>query len=201
MRLILVDGTRVEESNLNRVLSFHHADVGKPKVDVLKNYLETIRPNQLSIEPLRESFRDPNGISINSKSQKVRNAVHDADVVFIATDTNSSRRAIQKLKRDSTVDGMMLSCGILIDADNGNFAYECNWEPNTLPQAPDVGYGPENASYAAIVLEATAVAFAMLLSHLKCPDSDFKYCYRRFDRCLRHVETKWELEKSNENGP
>ena len=200
-RLTLVDGTNVKESNLNRVFSFHHADVDRPKVDVLKDYLEAIRPGQLDITPLRESFRDPDVVPINRKAQLVRDAVHDADVVFVATDKNTSRRAIQKLQRDSTVRGMMLSCGVYIDAEKGIYKFECSWSPATLPEAPDLGYGPHNASYAAILLEATSVAFTMLLSHLLSPASDFKYYRRLYDACLRPVETSLEPETSSENGP
>ena len=164
-RLTLVDGSTVKGSNLNRVFSFQHSDIGRPKVDVLKTYLEAIRPGHLDITPLRESFRDPDLVPINPMVQRVRDAVHDADVVFIATDKNTSRRAIQKLQRESTVRGMMLSCAVYIDAEKGTYKFECNWSPATLPDAPDLGYGPDNASYAAILLEATSVAFAMLLSH------------------------------------
>lgn len=193
-RLTLVDGATVKESDLNRVFSFHHANIDQPKVHVLKAYLETIRPGLLDVTPLRESFRDPDLVTINSKAQRVRDAVHDADVVFIATDQNTSRRAIQKLHRDSTVRGMMLSCGVYIDAEEDTYEFECTWSPATLPEALDIGYGPDNASYAAILLEATSVAFTMLLSHLMCPASDFKYYRRRYDGCLRPVETDLEPE-------
>ena len=200
-RLTLIDGTTVKGSNLNRVFSFHHADIGKPKVHVLTAYLETIRPGQLDITPLRESFRDPDLVSINPEAQRVRDAVHDADVMFIATDQNTSRRAIQKLHRDSTVRGMMLSCGVFIDAEKDIYEFECTWSPATLPEALDIGYGPNNASYAAILLEATSVALTMLLSHLMCPASDFKYYRRRYDGCLRPVGTSLEWETSSESGP
>ena len=201
IRLTLVDGTHVKESNLNRVFGFYHADIDKPKVHVLKDYLESIRPGKLDITPLPESFRDPDLVPINPASQRVRDAVHDADVVFVATDKNTSRRAIQKLQRDSSVRGMMLSCAVYIDAEKDIYKYECNWFPATLPEAPDMGYGPHNASYAAILMEATSVSFTMLLSHLKCPDSDFRYYRRQFDACLRPVETSLEWETSSENGP
>lgn len=199
-RLTLIDGNNVKASDLNRVFSFHHADLRTPKVHVLKAYLESIRPGKLDIKSLCESFRDPDLVPINPEAQCVRNAVHDADIVFIATDKNTSRRAIQKLHRDSTVRGKMLSCGIYIDAEKDTYEFECNWSPATLREALDIGYGPQNASYAAIVLEATSVAFTMLLSHLTCPDSDFKYYRRRYDGSLRPVETSLEPKTSSENG-
>ena len=54
------------------------------------------------------------------------------------------------------------------------------------------GYGPDNASFASIVLEATSVAFAMLLSHLKCGDSQFKRYRRQYDAIFAPVETPVE---------
>ena len=43
-RLTLIDGSGVEESNLNRVFSFSYSDCGDPKVEALKRRLESIRP-------------------------------------------------------------------------------------------------------------------------------------------------------------
>ena len=203
-RLTLVDGTEVQESNLNRVFSFSHADIGKPKVAVLKGHLEAIRPDKLDVTALRESFRDPDLVSINTEAQRVRDAVHDACVVFIATDTRASRVAIQKLYRDRAERGRLLSCGVYIDRKQGIFEFECNWSPKSVPLpmgAKEIGYGPENASYAAILLEATSVAFSMLLSNLSCPDTDFKYYCRRYDACLRPVNTSLEHEISSDDGP
>ena len=51
------------------------------------------------------------------------------------------------------------------------------------------GYGPENASFAAIVLEATSVAFTMLLSHLRDGKSQFRRYRRRYDANFMVVET------------
>ena len=203
-RLTLVDGSEVQGSSLNRVFSFLHADIGAPKVNVLKRHLEAIRPDKLEIMPIRESFRDPNRVPINEEAQMARDAVHDASVVFIATDTRVSRLAIQELYRNRARPGRLLSCGVHIDRANGIFEFECNWSPRNVPLpvgAEEVGYGPENASYAAILLEATSVAFAMLMSNLSSPDSDFKYYKRRYDACFRPVETLWECEIPNGGVP
>ena len=203
-RLTLVDGTDVQESNLNRVFSFSHADIDKPKVEVLKGHLEAIRPDKLKITALRESFRDPDLVPIDAEAQRVRDAVHDACVVFIATDTRASRVAIQKLYRHRAERGRLLSCGVHIDRDQGIFEFECNWSPRNvrLPTgSKEIGYGPDNASFAAILLEATSVAFAMLLSNLSCPDTDFKYYRRRYDSCLQPVETSLEYEIPSDDGP
>lgn len=183
--LTLVDGTRVEDSNLNRVFSFVNADCGEPKVRVLKRYLESIRPG-LEVNVFQDSFRRREHIT-RPEGQLVRDAVHDADVVFIGTDTNTSRLAIEELHRDKG-RGMLLSCGVLVDREADIFEFECTWSPVTPPdKAADEGYGPENASFASLVHEATSVAFTMLLSHLTCADSNFRWYRRRYDACLRPI--------------
>ena len=199
-QLTLIDGADVEESNLNRVFSFSSADLAKPKVDALKKRLESIRAG-LEICTLRDSFRKPEDIlEDHPLGQCVRDAVHDADVVFIGTDTNQSRLAIERLCRDKG-GGMFLSCGVLVDRKSGVFEFECNWSPGTpAKRADEEGYGPENASFASIVHEATSVAFTMLLSHLRCEHSDFKSYLRRYDASFQPVETVVN-GRSNGNTP
>ena len=134
---------------------------------------------------------DLNRTTAFGRGRRVRDAVHDTDVVFIGTDTNSSRLAIERLIRCRPSDrpAMYLSCGIHVDRASGSYYFECNWSPKTPEErADDEGYGPENASYAAIVLEATAVCFSMLLSHLISNDSSFRSYSRRYDATLTPVE-------------
>ena len=190
LRLTLIDGSRVEDSNLNRVFSFFPEDCGKNKVEVLKKRLESIRPDRLKITAVPDSFRRLEDIlDTHSIGQQVRDAVCDADVVFIGTDTNKSRLAIEKLSQDED-KRMYLSCGVRADAEAGVFELECAWLPETPPERDgDEGYGPENASFASIVHEAVSVAFTMLLSHLKRADSSFKSYYRRYDGNFQPVET------------
>ena len=199
-RLTLIDGAEVEESNLNRVFSFSSADLTKPKVDALKKRLESIRAS-LEICTLRDSFRKPEDILEDHPiGQCVRDDVHDADVVFIGTDTNKSRLAIERLCRDKG-GGMFLSCGVLVDRESDVFEFECNWSPRTpAERADEEGYGPENASFASIVHEATSVAFTMLLSHLRCEHSGFKSYLGRYDASFQPVETVVN-GRSNGNTP
>ena len=187
-RLILVDGGLVELSNLNRVFSFSLDDCDNPKIEVLKNRLESICPS-LEISILRDSFRKPEEILGNYPlGQTVRDAVYDADVVFVGTDTNTSRLAIEELCRDKD-GGMLLSCGVLVDKEAGVYEFECTWSPKTPEEKADAeGYGPENASFASIVHEATSVAFTMLLSHLKDESSNFKSYRKTYDANLRPIE-------------
>ena len=187
-RLSLIDGDVVDESNLNRVPSFAWPDIKRCKVAALKARLDAIRPG-LHIRALPTTFKEPEDILDDPLGQPARDAVHDAHVVFVGTDTNTSRLAIEAL-RVPRHSGMLLSCGILVDRKRGIFEFECNWSPQTPPErAQDEGYGPDDASFAALVLEATAVAFTMLISHLGNSGSDFRSYVRRYDAAFRPVET------------
>ena len=200
LKLTLIDGTKVEESNLNRVFSFSQSDCEEPKVEALRRRLESIRPD-LDIRVLQDSFKTPEDILEDCLiGQQVRDAVHDADVVFIGTDTNRARLAIEDLHQDKD-GGMLLSCGVLVDRKSDVFEFECTWSPTTPPERVDEkGYGPENASFASVIHEATSVAFTMLLSHLSCANSDFKSYRRRYNACFRPVET-FVNGKSSGNTP
>ena len=192
-RLTLIDGGTVKKSGLNRVLCFTAGDVDKPKVKVLERHLRAVAGNELDVCCLEDSFRQPDQIlDGNTVGQRVRDAVHDADVVFAATDTNTSRLAIEELCRDKG-GGMLLCCGVRVDRAAGVYEYECAWSPKTPEDQAEVeGYGPENASFASIVLEATSVAFTMLLSHLQCGESKFRRYRRKYDANFVPVETSVE---------
>ena len=188
IHVTLIDGDTVDESNLNRVSSFAWDNVDLLKVDALKARLEAIRPG-LDILTVPSSFKERDDILDDRLGQPVRDAVHDSDVVFVGTDTNASRLAIEKLHKFRG-GGMLLSCGVLVDRENGVFEFECNWPPQTpAERAEDEGYGPDDASFASIVIEATAVAFSMLISHLTSPGSGFRSYLRRYDATFQPVET------------
>ena len=187
-QLTLIDGDTVDPSNLNRVFSFAGPDIDQPKVDALKARLASIRPD-LNVRPFPTTFKEREDILDDRLGQPARDAVHDADVVFVGTDTNTSRLAVEALHA-SRRGGMLISCGILVDRKAGIFEFECNWSPKTPPErAEDEGYGPDEASFPSIVLEATAVAFSMLVSHLTCPNSGFRSYLRRYDASFLPVET------------
>lgn len=187
-QLTLIDGDVVDPSNLNRVFSFAGPDINHPKVDALKARLDSIRPD-LNVRPFATTFKEPQDILDDSLGQPARDAVYDADVVFVGTDTNASRLAIEALHA-SRRGAMLISCGILVDRKAGIFEFECNWSPKTPPErAADEGYGPEQASFPSIVLEATAVAFSMLISHLNDCESPFRSYLRRYDASFLPVET------------
>lgn len=200
VNLVLIDGAKVNPTNLNRVFQFIESDCGKYKSEVLRDRLSSIRKGT-EISVLTDHFRSPENILPNHNvGQDVRDAVYDADLVFLGTDTNQSRIAIEQMCREKT-KGNYLSCGIMVDHQKGVFEFDCAWSPKTPAQRKeDCGYGPENASYASIVHEATSLAFTMLLSHLKDPKSDFKSYLRRYDSNFRPVKTGIN-EKPSGNTP
>ena len=103
-QLTLIDGTEVKESSLNRVSSYCKSDRGQHKVEALKERLEAIRTD-VDVRTLPDSFRAQDDIlSDYPKGHCVRDAVYNADVVFIGTDTNRSRIAIEELCRTKTGD-------------------------------------------------------------------------------------------------
>ena len=185
----LIDGRCVALTELNRVSAYTQADIGKPKVTALKERLLAICPDA-SVDTFQDSFRASENILPEYRlGQEVRDAVYDADVVFIATDTTTSRTDIEELCRSKTPN-MYLSCGVYVDRAAGDYYFVCNWRPSTPKELPiDDGYGPENASYAAIVHEATSMAFSMLLNHLSQSDGKFRSYLRRYDRHFLPVET------------
>lgn len=187
-RLNLIDGSTVDETNLNRVFGFSSDDLGKPKVGVLGKRLHSICAG-LEILTLHDSFRKREDILEDHPiGQWVRDAVYDADVVFVGTDTNTSRIAIEELCKDKP-NGMLLSCGVLVDKESGIFEYECTWSPKTPVQKINAeGYGPENASFASIIHEATSIAFTMLISHLNDKESAFKSYLKRYDASFQPVK-------------
>ena len=85
---------------------------------------------------------------------------------------------------------MLLCCGVHVDRDAGEYVFECALSPKTPEEkAGDKGYGPENASFGSIVMEATSMAFTMLLSHLKCSKSQFRRYRREYDANFVPVAT------------
>ena len=185
----LIDGADVKPSGLNRVFAYSESDCGVKKTTALAERLDAIRPN-LSIRQFPTRFRTPEqSVDDSQGDPDVWLAVANAYAVFIAVDERHSRLAVENfcLKEGS---GRYLSCGIRVDAANGDFRFECHWRPQSPAKGVDHydGYGPENASFGSIVVEATSIAFTMLLSHLHDVNSDFvSYC-KRYDGAFRPIE-------------
>lgn len=172
--IALVDGDTVGESNLNRVVSFVHDDVGNSKVDVLAARLKNIN-SDIAMKCANCHCRDDRS---DTKGQLSRDLVYNADIVIIAVDKNKDRITCEKLCYEDSKK-KVLSIGVYVHLD-GCAGYECAWRPETPEDKTDKeGYG--NGSYASIVIEATSVAFDMLLHNLANPNSkEFHHFYKSY---------------------
>jgi len=175
-KITLIDGDTVAASNLNRVISFVRQDVGCPKVNVLEARLKKIN-DKIEVASIECCLRehDPE----DTKGQEVRDAICNADVVVIGIDDNRHRIICEELCRSNDPKKKVVSLGVHVNND-GSATYECSWNPKTSPDKDEEeGYGV--GSYASIVIEATAVAFSMLLHHLRNPDSNsFNYFFKSY---------------------
>ena len=172
----LIDGDKVEITNLNRVIGFLNGDIGQEKVTVLASHLKKINP----------CIEEPTAIACNFKeifpgdntAKEARDLVANSDIILIAMDNNDSRISCEKICRDFNKD--YLSIGVRVDKGKKLAYYECTWKPETPIEKKEAeGYGPENGSFASIVLEAVAVGFNLMLHHLQNPGSAE---YRRYEK-------------------
>ncbi len=183
----LVDGDKVELSNLNRCPAFFPLDEGKFKTEVIKEKLITINP-KAHIETANMHFRERYASDIEDlPSHKL---IREADIVIVAMDTNKSRILCEKMCNEKNI--LYMSVGVGIEK-KGTAFYEIIWKPETPVKHIDgEGYGV--GSYASIVMEASAAGFGMLLSHLnsicKGEASSYKYLYRKYDNFIPEERQK-----------
>ncbi len=156
--LSIVDGDIVQISNLNRSFSFSATDAEKKKVDVLKSTLEGINP---AAKIKTYSTHLPLADDINSK---IIHSIANAGAVVIAMDCNAARRHAEKFCRKFKC--RFMSIGLHFGKDE--YSFEVVWDPITPEDSiyeNDGGYG--EGSYIAPLMEACAVGFQMLLSHMQ----------------------------------
>ena len=85
-RIYLIDNDTLAESNLNRVHGSHRADVGAPKVEILKREIEAMGV-ECHVIASRSWVKSP----------EVRDALRAADFLFGCTDDNSGRIFINRV--------------------------------------------------------------------------------------------------------
>ncbi len=85
-KLILVDGERVEPTNLNRQLLYLEGDVGKPKASTAARRLRELNPD-VTVEPVDEMFSESNAYSL----------VREADIVVDGLDNWSTRMLLDSV--------------------------------------------------------------------------------------------------------
>ena len=192
-RISLIDADKIEEKNLNRIFCFCQKNIDTPKVETLKKKLESINPNinvnthQWNLKEQDHCIEDKD----KRKNTNVISTIREHDYILIAVDNNRDRIQIEKICENNN---NYFSVGIGIEKDI--VEYHCIWKPKTPKERKEVeGYGSSNGSYAAIVIEATAVGFSMLLHHLKNPDSQsFKKYHKKY---INFIPTLLQLDDKN----
>jgi proteasome lid subunit RPN8/RPN11 len=104
-RLLLIDADRLSESNVTRVYGSRVADVGRPKVDVLKAHLQSIVPD-VECEALDSM------ITLEPAARRLA----DQDLVFGCTDDNAGRLVLSRLA--SYFLTPVIDVGVLLSSDS-----------------------------------------------------------------------------------
>lgn len=104
-KLLLIDADRLSESNVTRVYGSRVADVGRPKVDVLKGHLESIVPD-VKCEALDSM------ITLEPAARRLA----DQDLVFGCTDDNAGRLVLSRLA--SYFLTPVIDVGVLLSSDS-----------------------------------------------------------------------------------
>lgn len=105
--LFLIDKDVVEESNLNRLHGATTADVGKPKVQVLKKHLEEIGLGT-RVHALYDWV----------SSERSRNGLKACDIVFGCTDDNAGRMFLNRFAYFFLIPLIDMGISIHLSSDN-----------------------------------------------------------------------------------
>ncbi len=173
MNFILIDGDKVEESNLNRTFSFVQSDVSENKAAVLKARLLSINPD-ITVKAIEDHFKP------HIETNDGKHAVENACCVIIAMDERSSRQSAENICRANYCK-LFMSISVFF-GENNEYFYECAWMPETPSDSKHDGYG--KGSYISPLMEATSVGFQMLLSHLHnngCKKRHVLRSFKKFD--------------------
>jgi molybdopterin/thiamine biosynthesis adenylyltransferase len=102
--LIVIDPDELSDSNITRVYGSCPNDVGRPKVDVLADHLQSIA---IDVDVVR----------LNSKItlEPTARALIDADVVFGCTDDNAGRLVLSRLATYLLTP--VIDCGVILTSD------------------------------------------------------------------------------------
>lgn len=84
-RLTLVDGLRIDDSDLNEQFMFSQGNVGQFKVDAAKSYLQSRNPN-LVVDTIQSPFTSHSAEQIASKGDLIVDALEEWQSKLIASD-------------------------------------------------------------------------------------------------------------------
>ena len=104
--LQLIDMDRIDVTNLSRVYGSSNADVGEPKVKIVKRYLETFSKSNIC------------AICADVTDQKMQERLIDSDVIFACSDNLTSRAVLNEISNKYYIPLIDVGCRINLD-DNG----------------------------------------------------------------------------------
>ncbi len=128
-RLKLIDFDRVELSNLQRQNLFEQRDIGKPKAECAKSYLQLINP-EIEIDAVCEKLTDEN----------VRSLLGQAELVIDAVDNLDARECINRFCVENSIPwiygGVAGSEGMTMNILPGHACFKCLM-PGEAPRKED----------------------------------------------------------------
>ncbi len=136
--LRIIDSDVVELTNLQRQLLYREDDIGKPKVEIAKKYLEKLNP-EVTID----------AINIEITEQTVSNASNNVDLIIDATDKFTTRYCLNKEALNQKISFIFGAVGGLsgntMTIQNDSSCLECifsNIDDSQLPSSSITGIHP-----------------------------------------------------------
>jgi proteasome lid subunit RPN8/RPN11 len=118
-KLLLIDPDTLSDSNVTRVYGSTPADVGRPKVEVLRDHLTKIAP---SLE-----CRTIQGMIT---SRQIAPKLISADIVFGCSDDNAGRIVLSRLSTYFIIP--VIDCGVLLASDANGQLTDINGRVTTM---------------------------------------------------------------------
>jgi proteasome lid subunit RPN8/RPN11 len=118
-KLLLIDPDTLTDSNITRVYGSTPADVGRPKVEVLRAHLTSIAP---SLE-----CRTVQGMIT---SRQIAPKLMSADIVFGCSDDNAGRMVLSRLSTYFIIP--VIDCGVLLASDAEGRLTDINGRVTTM---------------------------------------------------------------------
>ena len=175
--ITLIDGDKVEISNLNR--AFTQNDINQYKVNVVSKRLKKINP-KIKVEEVASHFKeDPQ----DKYFSQIDALIKRADIIILAMDVAAGTGSRATFRKKYAYSKKILSIGVKIVKDESIIEYECLWDcKKHIEVRPDDerGYGPKNGSFYSIIMEATAVGFNLLLHCLEKNPKDAIQIYKKY---------------------
>lgn len=118
-KILLIDPDTLSESNVTRVYGSNSTDVGRPKVEVLRDYLTKVAPS-LECRTIRGM----------TTSRQIAQKLISADIVFGCSDDNAGRIVLSRLSTYFIIP--VIDCGVLLASDANGELTDINGRVTTM---------------------------------------------------------------------